>query len=61
MDYFFRQGTVPSVAFKIGVVSVGVLLLWRLRRYRTALIAAVLLAGSFAAVVAYQLVWLRSF
>ena len=61
MDYFFRSGTVPTVAFKIGVVTVGTLLLWRLRHYRAALIAAVLLAGIFAAVVAYQALWVLSF
>lgn len=61
MDYFFRSGTVPTIAFKIGVVTVGTLLLWRLRRYRTALIAAVLLAGVFAAVVVYQALWILSF
>ena len=58
MDFFFRQGTLPAVAFKIGTVTVGVLLLWRLRHYRTALVAAILLTGLFAVVVAYQVVWL---
>lgn len=57
-DFFFRQGTLPAVAFKIGTVTVGVLLFWRLRHCRTALVAAVLLTGFFAIVVAYQVVWL---
>ena len=61
MDYFFRSGTVPTVAFKIGIVTVGALLLWRLRHYRTALFAAALLTGIFAAVVAYQALWVLSF
>jgi len=61
MDYFFHSGTVPTVAFKIGIVTVGALLLWRLRHYRTALIAAALLAGIFAAVVVYQSLWVLSF
>lgn len=61
MDYFFRSGAVPSTAFKIGIVTVGTLLLWRLRRYRAALVAAVLLAGIFAAVVVYQALWVLSF
>lgn len=61
MDFFFRSGTVPTVAFKIGIVTVGSLLLWRLRRYRTALFAAALLTGIFAAVVAYQALWVLSF
>ena len=61
MDYFFRSGTVPAVAFKLGIVTVGTLLLWRLRHYRTALFAAALLSGIFAAVVAYQALWVLSF
>jgi hypothetical protein len=61
MDYFFRSGTVPTVVFKIGIVTVGALLLWRLRHYLTALIAAAALTGIFAAVVAYQALWVLSF
>ena len=34
MDYFLRAGTVPALAFKVGIVTVGALLLWRLRVYR---------------------------
>ena len=61
MDYFFRSGAVPTIAFKIGIVTVGVLLLWRLRDYRTALFAAALLSGILAAVVVYQALWVLSF
>jgi len=61
MDYFFRSGTVPSTAFKIGVVTVGTLLLWRLRRHRAALVASIGLTGVFAAVVVYQALWIMSF
>jgi hypothetical protein len=61
MDYFFRAGTVPTVAFKIGIVTVGALVLWRLHRYRTALIATALLTAVFAAVVVYQALWVLSF
>ena len=61
MDYFFRSGTVPTVVFKIGIVTVGALLLWRLRHYSTALFAAALLTGIFAAVVVYQALWVVSF
>lgn len=60
MAFFFRSGTAPTVAFKVGIVTVGALALWRLRRYRTALFAAAVLAGAFAAVVAYQVLWVRS-
>ena len=61
MDYFFRSGTVPSTAFKIGIVTVGTLLLWRLRRNRAALVASIGLTGVFAAVVVYQALWILSF
>ena len=57
------SGSTASTAaavFKIGIVTVGALVLWRLRRYRAALFAAVVLAGIFAAVVAYQVFWLTS-
>lgn len=60
MRYFLHQGTATAAAFKIGLITVGALLLWSLRRYRSALTAAVLLAGIFAAVVAYQAFWLSS-
>ena len=60
MDYFLRAGTVPALAFKVGIVTVGALLLWRLRVYRVATVAAVLLAGVLAAVVAYQVFWVLS-
>jgi len=60
MEYFFRSGTVPSTVFKLGVVSIGTLLLWRLRGYRASLLAAVLLTGVFAAVVAYEVLWVLS-
>ena len=61
MDYFFRSGTAPTLVFKIGVVTVGALLLWRLRHYSTALFAAALLTGVFTAVVVYQTLWVLSF
>jgi hypothetical protein len=60
MDYFLRAGTVPALAFKVGVVAVGALLLWRLRVYRIATVAAALLTGVLAAVVAYEVFWVLS-
>jgi hypothetical protein len=60
MAYFLHEGTLTATVFKIGVVSVGVLLLWRVRHRPAALFAAVLLTGVFAAVVAYQAVWVAS-
>ncbi len=60
MDFFLRAGTVPALAFKVGIVTVGALFLWRLRDYRIATVAAALLAGVLAAVVAYQVLWVLS-
>jgi hypothetical protein len=60
MDYFLSAGTVPALAFKIGIVTVGALLLWRLRAYRIATVAAALLTGVLAAVVVYQTFWVLS-
>ena len=60
MRYFLHEGTLTATVFKIGMVSIGVLLLWRLRRRPTALAAAVLLTGVLAAVVAYQAAWVLS-
>ena len=60
MDYFLRAGTVPALAFKVGIVTVGALLLWRLRVYRVATVAAAMLAVVLAAVVAYQAFWVSN-
>lgn len=60
MVYFFRAGDVAAAFFKIGIVTLGCLLLWRLRRYRAALFAAVALAGIFAALVTYELLWIST-
>jgi hypothetical protein len=60
MAYFLHEGTLTAAVFKIGIVSVGVLLLWRLRRRPSALVAALALTAVFAAVVAYQAVWVLS-
>jgi hypothetical protein len=60
MDYFLRAGTLPTLLFKVGIVSLGALLLWRLRAYTVATVAAALVAGVFAAVVAYQVFWVLS-
>ena len=60
MDYFLRAGTLPALLFKVGIVSLGAILLWRLRVYTVATVAAALVAGVFAAVVAYQVLWVVS-
>jgi len=60
MDFFFQQSDVAAAAFKLGIVTGGAVALWLLQRYRAALLAAVLLAGVFAAVVTYQALWIVS-
>jgi len=60
MRYFLHEGTLTATVFKIGIVSVGALLLWRVRHRPAALVAAALLAAVFAAVVAYQAAWILS-
>jgi hypothetical protein len=60
MGFFLRAGTVPAAVFKVGIVTVGVLALWCLRRHRVAFLAAILLTAAFAAVVAYQAFWVAS-
>jgi hypothetical protein len=60
MAYFLRAGTLPALLFKVGIVSLGALLLWRLRAYAVATVAAALVGFVLAAVVAYQAFWLLS-
>jgi Domain of unknown function (DUF5658) len=60
MDFFFRQSDVAAAAFKFGVVTGGAAALWLLRRFRASLVAGVLLAFLFAAVVTYQGLWIFS-
>ncbi len=60
MDFFFRQSDAAAVVFKLTMVTGGAVVLWFLRRHRAALLAGVLLAGVFAAVVAYQALWIIS-
>ena len=58
--YHTDAGTLPALLFKVGIVSLGAVLLWRLRVYVVATVAAALLTFVFAAVVAYQVFWLTS-
>jgi Domain of unknown function (DUF5658) len=60
MSFFFEQSDVVAAVFKLSIVTGGAVALWLLRRYRAALLAAVLLAGVFAAVVVYQALWILS-
>ena len=58
MDYFIRQGHLAAGTFKLGIVTLGIALLWLLRRRAGVMLGAVLLTGVFAAVVAYQVAWI---
>lgn len=61
MSYFLNEGLLPALIFKIGVVTAGVLIIWRLRRHNVAIFAAGALAVVYAAVVMYQALWVASF
>lgn len=58
MEFLLRRGTIAAAVFKLTVISVGVVALWRLRHHRLALIATVLLTTLFVALVTYQVLWL---
>ena len=58
MGYFLTLGPLASAAFKVGVVTLGVAVLWRLRRHRVTLAATALATALYTGVVLYQLVWL---
>ena len=60
MGYFLRRGSLTAAVFKIGIVTSGVVLLWRLRSRRSVVFAAAFLAAVLAAVVTYQVLWLLS-
>jgi hypothetical protein len=60
MDFFFKQSDVAAAMFKFLMVTGGAVALWLLRRYRAALLAGVLLAAVFTAVVVYQALWIVS-
>jgi hypothetical protein len=58
MAALLGAGTVPATAFKLGLVTLGVVLLWWLRRRRWAVAAAGLLTAVFASLVTYELLWI---
>lgn len=55
MGWLLSLGFVPAAVFKMGIVTLGILILWRYRRYPVALTGSVALAGVYALVVVYQL------
>ena len=56
MNLLLGLGWLPAVVFKIGVVSVGVVVLWKYRHHRLALLSTVSLALFYGLVVLYQAV-----
>jgi Domain of unknown function (DUF5658) len=54
MAYFLAAGLLPAVVFKVGIVTLGALLLWRLRRHAATLMVTAGLASAYALVVLYQ-------
>ena len=57
MGFFLEHGPLVAAAFKLGAVTGGVALLWRLRRHRSALTAARIVTALYAVIVLYQLLW----
>jgi hypothetical protein len=53
--YFLERGPGPALAFKLGIVTVGCLLLWRLRRYPAAVMASLGLALAYVLVTVFHL------
>ena len=54
MNFLIGMGWLPAVLFKVGVVSAGVLVLWRYRHHRLAATSTVGLAIFYGLVVLYQ-------
>lgn len=60
MKMLLQAGNLPAYGFKIGFVTLGVVVLWRLRAHHAVLLAAALLTASFAVVVSYEALWVWS-
>jgi hypothetical protein len=61
MNYLFSLGPASALVFKLAVVSVGVLVLWRLRAHHAVLLTAALLAAVFGTLVLYQALEIATF
>lgn len=55
VDYFLRWGFWPALAFKLSVITLGSLLLWRYRRHPATIVASTGLALAYLLVVIYHL------
>lgn len=53
--YFLERGPGVALAFKLGIVTAGCLLLWRLRRHPATLVASLGLALAYVLVTVFHL------
>jgi Domain of unknown function (DUF5658) len=58
MNLLLGLGWLPAIVFKVGVVTVGVVVLWRYRHHRLAVTSAVSLTLFYGLVVLYQAVFI---
>lgn len=58
MNFLLGLGWLPAIAFKVGVVTVGVLVLWRYRHHRFAVVSALSLTLFYGLVVLYQAIFI---
>ncbi len=49
--WLLHAGSLPAFGFRLDVVTLGVIVLWRLRSHRAVLLAAAMLAAVFAVIV----------
>ncbi len=61
MDFLLALGWLPAAIFKVGVVSLGVVVLWKYRHHRLALRSTGALTAFYGLVVIYQAVFLVRF
>jgi hypothetical protein len=57
MRLLLHQGLVPTLGFKLGVVTIGVVVLWRLRRHHVTFAAVAVLTTTYSLIVLYQALW----
>lgn len=56
MDHLLGIGVAPAAAVKVGIVLLATTGLWLLRRYRVALMTAVLIFAIYASLIVFELV-----
>ena len=58
MDFLLGLGWLPAIVFKVGVVTLGVVVLWRYRHHRLAVVSTCGLTLFYGLVVLYQAVFI---